>query len=203
MVAAGITLCLDVLHRKETDPEFAEHRQLVDKAIFLLSTYDGSALALRGIRLLSTLLTEAKNKLQRPQHRTDCANTTTNSSHLDDLGSPAWHKKRRTVDGMLGSKGPCGGDATSNPTGSTIAPEPGGGYDSNATGAPGTEASDAVDEPSRPANDDYFSFSNANNSRTVNDNGFMPEVSWTELFSDYFPAQSGFENSILIEDLFN
>ena len=201
MVAAGITLCLDILHRTESEPEFAENRQLVDKAVSLLRRYDGSTLALRGVRLLSSLLTEARKKSQHSQHRTDSGKK--NSSHSDNLDSPAWHEKRRTVDALPGVKEPSSGGAISNPIGSTIVPEPGGGYLSNATRGPGTGASDAVDVPPRRADDDYFSFSNANNSGTIDDNGFIPEVSWTELFSDYFPAQSGFESPFLIEDLFN
>lgn len=29
----------------------------------------------------------------------------------------------------------------------------------------------------------------------------LSDISWTDLVSDYFPAQSGFENAFLIEDL--
>jgi hypothetical protein len=62
MVAAGITLCLDMLHRTEVEPEFIDHRHLAEKAIHLLRKYDDSTLALRGVRLLSSLLTEAAAK---------------------------------------------------------------------------------------------------------------------------------------------
>ncbi|KAK4943716.1 hypothetical protein LTR10_016813 [Elasticomyces elasticus] len=58
MVAAGITLALDIFHRKPHEPEYEEHRKLVDNTISMLGKFEGSMIALRGIRLLSSLLAE-------------------------------------------------------------------------------------------------------------------------------------------------
>ena len=58
MVAAGITLALDIFHRKPNEPESEEHRKLVDNTIVLLGRYENSMIAMRGIRLLSSLLAE-------------------------------------------------------------------------------------------------------------------------------------------------
>jgi hypothetical protein len=58
MVAAGITLALDIFHRKPNEPEFEEHRKLVDNTIVLLGKFENSMISTRGIRLLSSLLAE-------------------------------------------------------------------------------------------------------------------------------------------------
>ena len=58
MVAAGITLALDIFHRKPNESEFEEHRKLVENTIFLLGKFENSMISMRGIRLLSSLLAE-------------------------------------------------------------------------------------------------------------------------------------------------
>lgn len=58
MVAAGITLALDIFHRKTNEPEYEEHRKLVENTISMLGKFENSMIALRGIRLLSSLLAE-------------------------------------------------------------------------------------------------------------------------------------------------
>lgn len=58
MVAAGITLALDTFHRTKNEPEHDEHRKLVENTISMLSKFEFSMIALRGIRLLSSLLAE-------------------------------------------------------------------------------------------------------------------------------------------------
>lgn len=58
MVAAGITLSLDTFHRQAADPKLEEHRQLVELAITMLGRFNTSMIAIRGVRLLSSLLTE-------------------------------------------------------------------------------------------------------------------------------------------------
>lgn len=58
MVAAGITMSLDIFHRKPTEPEYTEHRKWVETAISILSKYENSMIAIRGVRLLTSLLAE-------------------------------------------------------------------------------------------------------------------------------------------------
>ncbi|KAK5953601.1 hypothetical protein OHC33_005545 [Knufia fluminis] len=58
MVAAGITLSLDIFHRKDTDPEYEEHRKHVEMTIKMLSKFENSMIAVRGVRLLTSLLAE-------------------------------------------------------------------------------------------------------------------------------------------------
>ena len=68
MVSAIITLCLDILHRPRIESEFAEHKKLVDQAVALLGRYDDSTLAVRDVRVLSSLL-ERATKQQQPSRR--------------------------------------------------------------------------------------------------------------------------------------
>ncbi|KAK5094992.1 hypothetical protein LTS08_008388 [Lithohypha guttulata] len=58
MVAAGITLSLDTFHRKPKAPEISENRKYVEEAINMLSKFDHSMIAVRGVRLLTSLLAE-------------------------------------------------------------------------------------------------------------------------------------------------
>ena len=58
MVAAGITLALDIFHRKPNEHEFEEHRKLVENTITMLGKFENSMIGMRGIRLLSSLLAE-------------------------------------------------------------------------------------------------------------------------------------------------
>ena len=58
MVAAGITLSLDIFHRKNDDPEYEEHRKHVETTIKMLSRFENSMIAVRGVRLLTSLLAE-------------------------------------------------------------------------------------------------------------------------------------------------
>ncbi|OAP61633.1 hypothetical protein AYL99_03836 [Fonsecaea erecta] len=58
MVAAGITLALDIFHRRTNEPEYEEHRKLVENTITMLGKFENSMIAMRGIRLLSSLLAE-------------------------------------------------------------------------------------------------------------------------------------------------
>lgn len=72
MVAAGITLSLDTFHRPATDPRLGEHRQLVELAVNMLGRFNTSMIAMRGVRLLSSLLAE--------QVRLTTSQTTSDSS---------------------------------------------------------------------------------------------------------------------------
>lgn len=58
MVAAGIVLALDTFHRQETEPEFEEHRKLAETTANMLGMFENSAIASRGAKMMSSLLTE-------------------------------------------------------------------------------------------------------------------------------------------------
>ena len=59
-------MCLDVMHRIEGDPLIDLHRGLVEECIERLRRLQPSAIAVRGTRLLSVLLTEAKQAPRSP-----------------------------------------------------------------------------------------------------------------------------------------
>ncbi|KAF2674595.1 hypothetical protein BT63DRAFT_449586 [Microthyrium microscopicum] len=56
VVVAARTLCLDIRHRSETEPEYAEHRELIERALDILHKYGDSALASKGIQLITSIL---------------------------------------------------------------------------------------------------------------------------------------------------
>lgn len=51
-------MSLDIFHRKSTEPEYTEHRKYVENAVAMLSKYEHSMIAIRGVRLLTSLLAE-------------------------------------------------------------------------------------------------------------------------------------------------
>ena|SRR2546423_201962 len=107
------------------------------------------------------------------------------------------------ADALLACKESSAGEAGSLLTASTVASESRETHLSNAAGDPETGKSGAFDLPSRPTNDDYFTSTATNSSfGTIDDQNVLSDISWTDLFTDYFPAQSGFESAFLIEDLF-
>ncbi|KAF2108580.1 hypothetical protein BDV96DRAFT_262457 [Lophiotrema nucula] len=57
-VAAGIILSLDACHRKPTEREFSEHKQLVVDTIEYLKRFAHSKIAIRGVQLITFLLGE-------------------------------------------------------------------------------------------------------------------------------------------------
>ncbi|KAF7190795.1 Agnestins biosynthesis cluster transcription factor AgnL11 [Pseudocercospora fuligena] len=62
LTGAGVTLCLDLMYRSASEPEFATHRNLVEQALTLLNQVSkDSVLASRGHRLLSSMLKESIN----------------------------------------------------------------------------------------------------------------------------------------------
>ena len=137
-----MTLCLDILHRPKAEPEFAEHKKLVTQAIAFLGRYDDSTLAVRGVRLLSSLLEGAtKHQPSGPHARHD----KDNNAYTHHSGSWAWPlEDRQNID----------------------------------------------------ARNDDGSFNAINHDSVISDTSW-----WTGFFSDYFPAQSIFENRSFIEDL--
>ncbi|KEF58757.1 uncharacterized protein A1O9_06683 [Exophiala aquamarina CBS 119918] len=55
-VAAAVILCLDIFHRKESDPELSIHKGLVVECIEQLHKFESSAIAVRGASLLAGIL---------------------------------------------------------------------------------------------------------------------------------------------------
>jgi hypothetical protein len=198
MVAAGITLCLDMLHRTEFESEFVEHRNLVEKAIHLLGKYDDSTSALRGVKLLSSLLTEATSK-QKPSKDRSHYNQNTRSRECEG-DPPTWPESRHRIETLLAVDEPNSNANDTLSTAFTVVSKRADSNTNTTAGVPHVVGPSLVDDAIQPMSNSgylnaYGSLNNANN------NGLPSEISWTDLFSDCFPAQSGFENAFLIEDL--
>lgn len=182
-----------MLHRSEAEPEFAEHKKLVDQAILLLKMCDDSTLALRGMQLLSSLLEGRKRQNARndKEHRT----------HPQEGQSLAWPlEDRQSIDAMWTSKQSYTGDEGFQPTASTVAFAEGTQLSSNP--APSFAGDAGVLDPLIP-NSESDIVTDGSKFDTMTENGALPDGSWwMDLFSDYFPAESGFQNPCLIEDLF-
>ena len=199
MVGASITLCLDILHRLRSEPEFAEHKSLVDQAVTLLERYNDSTLAVRGIRLLSSLLEGTAKKQPSKRHG---RHEKENKASLDEGNPLAWPlEDRQNIDAMWAS-----GQSTSAEKGSQMAVSPAISLQQGPqlrSIPPASTAGDAglLDVPTPSAGDSNL-INGDGNFGAVDDNGMSSDpLWWTNLFSDYFPTQSGFDNPFLIEDL--
>lgn len=195
LVGAGITLCLDIRHRSESESEFGDHRNLVDQVIFLLGRYDDSTLASRGIRLLSSLLKEGITKHQSPKRR---ARYDKDKKSLPHEGDPlAWPlEDRQSIDAICADKQPNNKDnnsllSTTVPAAISAPREIN--QSSNIPVGPTVRDPGVLDIPPGQHLDNDIDF--------MNDDGNFVDMPWTDLCSEIFPAQSGFENAFLIEDL--
>ena len=185
MVGASITLCLDIYHRSKAEPEFAEHKNLIDHAITLLGRYDDSTLAVRGIRLLSSLL---DGIAQQQPFRHHARHGKENEAYPHEGNPLAWPlEDRQSIDAIWASRQSSSADDSCQ---STV---------SSRTSTAGDAG--ALEVPTQNA--DCFNGINGDASfGSVNDNGVLSDTSWwTDFFSDYFPAQSGFEDPFLFEEL--
>ncbi|KAF2805610.1 uncharacterized protein BDZ99DRAFT_540148 [Mytilinidion resinicola] len=90
-VAACIILCLDVFHRTPEEPETSEHKLLVEESIEMLKQYNQSAIAARGVKLLSELLEAIDRSRANSQKR-----RAGSPSHDESNGSA--EKRRRFLD---------------------------------------------------------------------------------------------------------
>ncbi|KAL8714643.1 MAG: hypothetical protein Q9220_001592 [cf. Caloplaca sp. 1 TL-2023] len=199
MVGACITLCLDALHRSELEPEYAEHRNLVDRAVLLLKRYDDSTLALRGTRLLSSLLEGTSKQLASKSHaRLDQESRA--PTHEDPTAWPLedrqqidamWARKQSEGEGGLPST-PAAIASQRDPQSCDVVVSGGGAVDDWAV---------PLQHPQALQTTEGLDVGGSSSTGPPND-GLSDMSWWTDLFSDYFPAQSGFENPFLIEDLF-
>lgn len=62
-VAASVILILDVLHRDHGEPEALEHLRVVEDALEILKKHRNSMIAVRGVKLLSALMSEITSNL--------------------------------------------------------------------------------------------------------------------------------------------
>lgn len=196
MIGASITLCLDILHRADAEPESAEHRKLVNQAVMLLRRYDDSSLASRGIRILSSLL-EGTTKQQPSRHRAR------HDKAPPQEGNPsAWPlEDRQSIDAMWASrKSNTTDDGSHSATSAATSTQQGPPWRMTPITSARSVAGDDGALVAPIQNMEQFDFMNVDGSLgTVNDDGMIPEMAWwTDLASEYFPSQSGFANPFLM-----
>lgn len=93
-VAAGITLCLDALHREASDAACAEHCVFVEEAVDLLQNAHNSKIASRGARILADLL--LLEKTSRASRRTGSNNGKRKAEEDHARGSQS--KRQHSID---------------------------------------------------------------------------------------------------------
>lgn len=90
-IAASIILILDVLHQGETVVEVEQHLQMVEDVLLILKKCHNSMIAVRGVKLISALLSEvASSSIRHDTGRKRRADDDASGS----LGTS--HKRRRT-----------------------------------------------------------------------------------------------------------
>lgn len=189
-----------MLHRKEFEAEFTEHRHCVEKALHLLRRYDGSTLALRGVRLLSSLLTEVMSKRKSSKDRYNVNQH--GRSHNCEGDPPTWPENRHRIETLLAVDEPNSTADGRLSNASTAASEREDCHANTVVGITPIGGVGIDDDILRSTND--FDLMNAYGSLSKpNDGGLVSDLSLTDLFAEYFPAQSGFENASLIENLFS
>lgn len=195
LTGAGVTLCLDVMHRNESDMEHAEHRKLVDKVMFMLAECRNSVLASRGHRLLSSML---KESVKNPPAKSTADNTQA-ASHIDknnESESLSWPiENRETIDTVRTIAKPNEGAVIGHPTptsqGDSQSPAK---YQTQSAQRPPAMTADPIPDGSIGAYD--FQFPAATDD-------VLADASWTDMLSEFFPDQLGFGNALAFDDFLN
>lgn len=189
-----------MFHRKEFETEFAEHRHCVEKALHLLRRYDDSTSALRGVRLLSSLLTEVMFK-QKPSMDRYNANQHSRS-HDCDGDPPTWPENRHRIETLLAVDEPNSTADGPLPNASTAVSERGDSH-ANTIAEITPVGSVGIDDNILRSTSDFDPMNAYGSLSKPNHSVLVSDLSWTDLFAEYFPTQSGFENAFLMENLFS
>lgn len=231
MVAAGITLSLDIFHRKTTEPEYEEHRKLVETTVNMLRKFDYSMIAIRGVRLLTSLLAEqarltaekSMNNYRKRAHDDTTTSTTPGGTvaspdflHVGDGGSFTNAIKRQKFDVPKFLETFVGGDTTftqslrtpANPTfandSDTVVPSS---LNANGDLVLGNGRLGNVLMQQQPSDKlptlETTDTSMLDPSQGTFDSLGLPNEYGYEAFEQIFPAQAGISNSFLFEDLLN
>ena len=94
-VAAAITLCLDAMHRKPDEAEFAEATSLVEISLSYLKDFPLSMIAVRGIKLLTILRNELDAKSQAANRYGSASNVTADATSAGQMLPPPLPRKKR------------------------------------------------------------------------------------------------------------
>lgn len=197
LTGAGVTLCLDFMHRNESEPEHAEHRRLVDKVMAMLTSCKNSVLASRGHRLLSSMLREGIKDSKEKNIPDDRKLPLQTHGENESLSWPI--ENRETIDAMR-SSGRTDEAAVSagqaghpTPTSQRDLQSPG---QSHTVVQPPASIVEATNTQSMPGRSDFDPLAPG----AADD--VLADASWTEMLSEFFPDHLGFGNALAFDDLF-
>ena len=165
----------------------------------LLGTYEESTLASSGVRLLSSLLEAA---IRQPPFKPHSHSDKVNKAQPHGGHPLAWPlEDRESIDAMWASKQSNIAEDTSRPNASQVLPSHEGSQQENTPGASNSGYPDICNAPMQGVAG--LNVTSAEGSFGAgNEDSSLPDMAWwTDVFSDYFPTQSGFENPFVIEDL--
>lgn len=149
-----------------------------------------------GVQLLSSLLKEATTKQLPPKQ---CAHRNSNKKALG--GDPVtWPlESRRNIEEIGAINQPNSGDDGGLSTEETTVNTRRKTRRGDSSVSPITGGFGVNNDPVQQR--DEFNFTSTDiNLGANNDFGALSDLSWTDLFSDYFASQNGIENTFLIED---
>lgn len=176
-----------------------EHKKMIDQAITLLERYSDSTLAVRDIRLLSSLL-EGTAKKQPSKHHD--RHNTGNKAYPHEGNPLTWPlEDNQSIDAMCASRqfnnAEDGSQMTvSLATSSQQGPQPRIIPQSSIAGT-----NNALDIPTQNTGD-FNLINDESYFGGVDDNSILSDTSWwTDLITDYLPIQKGFDTPFLVEDL--
>lgn len=174
---------------------------MVNQAVAFLKRYEDGTLAVRGMRLSSSLL-EGAAKQQPSKHHARHDEENIAGPHE---GNPlAWPlEDRQSIDAMWAYRQ---SNSVGDGSQSVVSPAISLQQEPQLRTMPATSiARNAGGLNVLTQDADDLNFVNGNCSfDAVSNNGGLSDASWwTNFFSDYFPAQSGFEYPFLIENLVN
>lgn len=193
LVAAGITLCLDHVHHLDSQSSSAESKNLVDRTIHVLKN-DESILSSRGVQLLSTLLAGGKPKptapIPCPIHGLPCLGYGESSRPLDVTPGldPSWVQRQVNDAFVCPHAGQDSVPVRESSASNLVTPK------SNLGNMSFTEQTQQLDYQHPPF---------AIDAEGMQGNLLAPDMSFFDLFSEYYPTLSGFDNPAVFEDLFH
>lgn len=193
LVAAGITLCLDHLHHPDSQSSSENSKSLVDRTIHALNN-DESVLCSRGVQLLTTLLAGGKHRLNASvsyqAHRPPSLGHSESSRTLDVTPGldPSW--VQRQVDEAF----------VCSQAGHDSAPVREGPAPNLDITAPSMGNMSFADQNQHMM---YQQPSFAMDSAGIQGNSLTLDMSFFDIFSEYYPTLSGFDNPAVFEDLFH
>lgn len=185
-------MCLDYLHHLDSQSGSAESKSLVDRTIHVLKDHD-SILSSRGVQLLTTLLAGGKPKstpsVSCSIHGIPCLGHAESSRPLDVTPGldPSWVQRQVNDAFVCPHAGQDSAPVPESSASNLVAPSQNMG---NMSFINQTQHMDYQHPP--------FGL----DSEGMQGSFSAPDISFFDLFSEYYPTLSGFDNPAVFEDLF-